>query len=214
METAPDISTLPMPTLNAVVAVAIAVGTLYCFLGYRTMKFVLALTGFVLAGAVAGALGAWVSQGQAIAALAAAALGGIAGGMALLFLYRTGIFFMGLVAAALVAQALLSDRGEPWVMWAVIGAGAAGGLLALVLERPAMTCATAALGAWMVVCGVAFFVVGDEFLEIFQRPVDLGEHRIIILGSWGVLTLGGVLAQFATYKKPKREVVVKEVKAE
>ena len=122
METVPDIGTLPVPTMIAVVAVAIAVGTLYCFLGYRTMKFVLALTGFVLAGAVAGALGAWLSQGQALIALAAAALGGIAGGMALLFLSRTGIFFMGLMAAALVAQALLSDRGEPWVMWAVIGA--------------------------------------------------------------------------------------------
>ena len=213
METVPDIGALPVPTMNAVVAIGIAIGTLYCFLGYRTMKFVLAVTGFVLAGAVAGALGAWLSQGQTYIALGAALLGGIAGGLALLFLYRTGIFFIGLVAAALAAQALLSDRSEPWVMWAVIGAGAVGGLLALVLERPAMTCATAALGAWMVVCGVAFFVVGEEFLEIFQRPVSLGEHRLIVLGSWGVLTLGGVLAQFATYKKPKKEVVVKEVKA-
>ena len=37
-------------------AAAIAAGMLYCFLGYRLFKFVLVLTGFVLAGSVAGAV--------------------------------------------------------------------------------------------------------------------------------------------------------------
>ena len=71
-----DLSGLSTQELNATVALAVAAGTLYCFLGYRTLRFVLAMTGFLLAGMVAGMLAGWITQGHLISMGIAAALVG------------------------------------------------------------------------------------------------------------------------------------------
>ena len=72
-----------------------------------------------------------------------------------------------------------------------------------------MILATASLGAWIVVCGVGFFLVGPAFLEIVQQPIELGkEQSVILLISWCMLALAGTLAQFATSKAKPREIVV------
>lgn len=208
MESLPHISQMPETTVNGAVAIAIAVGTLYCFLGYKTLKLVIGLTGFMLAGAVAGALGAWLAPGNTPVLAGAALVGGFCGAMALFFLYRVGVFLLGLLASALVAHAIFGGSGETWELWAVLGSAVAGGLLALVLERGLMIMATAALGAWIVVCGVGFFLVGPAFLDIVQQPVELGRDRRALVLSWGILALSGALAQFVTNRGKPREVVV------
>lgn len=199
---------------NAVVATAVAVGTLYCFLGYRVVKFIIALTGFILAGASAAALAAWLSHSQPVAIAVGALLGGIAGAVALLFLFHVGVFSLGLLAGMLVAFNVLATSVEPWAPWAILGAGAAGGLIALLLERPVLTIATGALGAWLVVCGIAHFLIGPQFFEALRGPMQFGQRRWIIVVSWAVLAIAGTLAQFATYRRPPtevKEVLVREV---
>ena len=191
----------PPPTLQATMAVAIAVGTLYCYLGHRTLKFVIALTGFVLAGAVAAVLAAWLSHGNALIAAIGALVGGIAGLFALLFLYKVGVFAMGLLGAAVIAHNFLAARPEPFIPWVVLGIGCVGGLVAVALERPVMILATAALGAWMLVCGIAFFIVGPAILGAAQQPAEINDDHAVMIACWGVLTLAGVLAQFATRKR-------------
>ena len=98
---------------------------------------------------------------------------------------------------------MVTSRRPQQALVGLLGSGAVGGLGALVVERAVMTCATAALGAWVVVSGVAFFLVGPEFLDTFREPLALGEHRAVLVGSWSVLAAGGALAQFATHKKRK-----------
>ena len=97
MESLPDISELPPSTLNACVAIGIGVGTLYCFLGYRTLRFVIGLTGFILAGGVAFVIAAWLSAGHTIASAAVGMAGGLCGAVALTFLYRAGVFKISVV---------------------------------------------------------------------------------------------------------------------
>ncbi|MBI5091719.1 MAG: DUF4203 domain-containing protein [Candidatus Hydrogenedentes bacterium] len=210
----PKLTELSASGANAAVAAAVAVGTLYCFLGYRVLKFIIGLTGFILAGASAAFLAGWLSQGNPIAMAAGAVLGGLAGAMALFFLYHVGIFSLGLLAGILIAFNVLADSVEPWAPWAILGAGAAGGLVALLIERPVIPIATGALGAWMVVCGIAHFLLGPDFLTALRGPLQFGETRWYIVVSWAVLAVAGTLAQFATYRRPRteiKEVVVREV---
>ena len=204
MNPLPQLSELPVTTLQGGVAVLIAVGTLYCFLGYRTLRFVLALTGFILAGSVAGAFTAWLSGNHLIASACAAAFGGLCGAMALAFLYRSGVFLLGVLGVFVVGMHLIQQRPEPWLPWAVVGAGIVGGLVALVAERFIMTLATAAIGAWFVVSGIAFFLIGPEYLEQAHQP-DLSDSQArIAFFVWCVLAVAGALAQFAAHKrKPK-----------
>ena len=196
-----DVSDLTAQQINGLIASAVAIGTLYCFLGYRTLRFVLGLTGFLMAGGVAATLVNWISQGNQLSALIALFIGGMCGAFALYFLYKTGVFLLGLMGTALVAHNVLSAQPDTWIPLAVLGIAVAGGLFALLIERPVILLATAALGAWMVVSGVAYFIVGPSELEELPKILESEGQRTIVLASWAVLAVAGALSQVATTKK-------------
>ncbi|MCF6285889.1 MAG: TMEM198/TM7SF3 family protein, partial [Candidatus Hydrogenedentes bacterium] len=141
---------VPPEHATLVLAGFAVVGTLYCFLGYRLLKFILGLTGFLLAGSAAAFIVGFLSYGNVIGMGIGLLIGGICGAMALFFLYKTGIFCVGMLGATLVAYNLLHTRPEVWILWAVAGVGLVGGLLAILIEKPIMTLATAAIGAMMI----------------------------------------------------------------
>lgn len=196
-----NIEDLTTQQLNACMAGALAVGTLYCFLGYRTLRLVLALTGFLLAGAVAGALALWLTDGNDLIAVVALGIGGICGAFALFFIYRAGIFLVGLLGAGLVANNLLHAANEPWEPFAVIGIALAGGLVAMIMEMPVMMAATAALGAWMMVMGGTYFAVGADDFKTVMQAVQADERRLTIITSWIALTVAGLLSQISTRQR-------------
>lgn len=198
-----DLSDFSPQVAGAIVAVTMSVGTLYCFLGYRTLKFIIGLTGFILAGGAAAALVGWLTNGNYVALGIAAVLGGIAGALAFFFLYRVGIFVLGFLGAALIAHNVLSTVDEAWVPLAIIGIGLAGGGVAIFLEAPVMMIATALIGAWIVVSGVGYFLIGSEVFETPDGDLDETRARMVLVGSWLVLSIAGVFAQFATRKRDK-----------
>lgn len=199
-----DFSDLTPQQINGLIAAAVAIGTLYCFLGYRTLRFVLGLTGFLMAGGVAATLVNWISQGNQLATLIALFIGGMCGAFALGFLYRTGVFLLGLMGTALITHNVLAAQPDTWIPLAVLGLAVAGGLFALLIERPVILLATAALGAWMVVSGVAYFIVGSSELEELPKILESEEQRTIVLAAWAVLALAGALSQVATTKKKRK----------
>ena len=199
-----DIGELTPQQLNGVVAVAVAAGTLYCFLGYRTLRFVLGLSGFLMAGTVAAILVNWISQGNELAMLIALCVGGMCGAFALYFLYRTGVFLIGLMGTALIAHVVLAAQPDTWIPFAVVGIAVVGGLFALLIERPIILLATAALGAWMVVSGVTYFIVGSSGLDELTKVLESDNQRTIVLASWAVLAVAGALSQIATTKKKSK----------
>lgn len=202
-----DVAALSSVEIRAVLAGAIVVGLFYCFLGYRLFKFVLGLTGFLLAGAVAGALAGWFTEGTVIWMAVAGVAGGVAGAMALSFLYKVGVFCVGLIAGALVAHNLIGTRPEDWVASATFAATLFGGLVSLVFERAVMTLATAAIGAWIAVQSGALLLLGPMgALDNGFRPVaalaalEEGTQRLILVACWCVLATAGAFVQFASHK--------------
>ena len=170
------------------------VGVLYCFLGYRLLKFVLGATGFMLAAAPAAAAAGWLSHGHLIAMAISGVIGGICGATALLFLYHLGVFALGGVGAALAAHHLLRMAPQPWSPWAVLAAACVGGLLALWLERPMLCLATAAIGAWLLTA--AGLMAAGEFLpQAEAQGVQPAWIDWLAAGIWLALTLVGAYAQ-------------------
>lgn len=176
-------------------ALAVA-GLLYCYFGYPLFRLLLALAGFALAGAVAALLAGWLSGGNLTAMAAALAFGGVCGAMALYWLYRVGVFCLGVLGGLVIAQAALGDRLENWVPYALIGAAVGGGLAALLLERTAMTFATAAVGAWVTVYMAAFIVAGFGLEPYLDDAVWRARVPWILAGCWMLLAVTGALAQF------------------
>jgi hypothetical protein len=157
-----------------------------------------------MAGGVAATLVNWISQGNQLATLIALFIGGMCGAFALYFLYRTGVFLLGLMGTALITHNVLAAQPDTWIPLAVLGLAVAGGLFALLIERPVILLATAALGAWMVVSGVAYFIVGSSGLDEMTKLLESEDQRTIVIASWAVLAVAGALSQVATTKqKPK-----------
>jgi len=200
-----------VPPEQAVLVLAVAgiAGALYCFLGYRLLKFILGLTGFLLAGCTAAFVVGLLSYGNVWGMGIGMLLGGICGAMALFFLYKTGIFCVGMLGAALVAYSILQGRPEPWILWAVAGIGFAGGFLALLIERPMMTLATAAIGAMLMTqAGLAVAQDRGWLDALAERTADSAESlpdfpllTYGILGVWALLTLAGTLFQLRIGRK-------------
>jgi len=185
-------------------AAAVFGGILYCFLGYRLFKLILGLTGFVLAASAAGALAGFLTQGGLVYMALAACLGGVAGACAILFLYKAGVFCLGVLAGVLLANSILGARPEAWVTSAVVGAAVFGGLAALVFERPVMTVATAAIGAWIAAQGVAFFVLGTPSMDAALGGLEDVRGRWVVLTCWAMLATAGVATQFLTRQRAGR----------
>ncbi len=184
--------------VDGAAAALIAIGTIYCFLGHRALKFVIGLTGFLVAGAVAAALAGMLTSGHLVSVGIGLLAGGIAGAMALLFLYRTGIFLIGFIAAALIANNLLSLRPESWIPFAIIGCALGGGLFSLLIERPVVILATAAIGAWLLMLGGAHFASATEYFAAENAPLDADQMAWALPIAWAVVAVVGAFAQFTT----------------
>lgn len=206
----PTFEDLPITASNGAVALAIAIGTLYCFLGYRTLRFVIVLTGFLLAGAVAAGLAAWVSKGNMVAVAVTGALGGICGAVALGFLVRSGIFLLGMLGVLVIAMLLTGGKQESYVPGMVLAAGIVGGFLALLLRRTIIILATAAIGAWLVTSGILFFLTGPGSLTEPNETVLTIREGWAGVACWALVAFAGAMAQFAT--RP-REYPAKKQKA-
>lgn len=204
---------VPQEQVMLVVAGTAGVGFLYCFLGYRLIKLILGLTGFLLAGISAAVIVGFLSFGSLIGMGVALCIGGLCGAMALFFLYRTGIFCLGMLGASVVAYSLLQGRQEPWILWAVAGIGLAGGLLALLVERPVMKLATAAIGAMLMTQAGLALARAKGLLDVSAGvatestppagPVN-GYLGWGVLAVWVLLALIGAAAQFGTGGQKRR----------
>lgn len=190
-------------TANVVVAMTIAVGTLYCFLGYRALKFLVCVTGFILAGATGAIFVDWLTGGNQLLTVIGAGLVGLVGAIAFFLLYKVGIFSVGLVAMALCAHNVIGSQ-EEWAPWAAAGIGILGGLLALAMERPVMILATSVIGAWVLVSGIGHFLLSSQFFLLDNGASDELKLYTTMLASWIALGFAGISAQFATRKRLRR----------
>ncbi len=174
-------------------------GAAYCFFGYPLLRLLIALLGFVLAGGMAALLGAWASGGEPLVTGIAGLIGGIAGALALGFVYKAGIFAVGLTGGLLASVRMLEGTEESWVLWAILGCAVGGGLLALALQRRVMALATAGIGGFLLSSAGAYALTGGE-------PQALSEQgRWALLAGWVLLTAAGLSVQLAlTRKRPKK----------
>jgi hypothetical protein len=195
-----DTANLSQFQMEMVVALSMAAGLVYCFVGYKLLKFVLGLTGFIIAGSVAVLLVSWATDGHAISMIIALLIGGTAGAFALFFLFRTGIFAVGMLGMTIFSNNFLGDRPESWTPLAIIGLGVVGGLIALVLERPVLALATATIGSWMIVAGGTFFVAGSPEITDIREAFVVESDQMLQLVVWAVLAATGFTAQLSITK--------------
>lgn len=199
-----SLEALSADQLKMIVYILGTLGLLYCFAGYKLFRFILALTGFLVAGSVAGVLSGWLSTGDVVVMLVCGLFGGLCGALALTFVYKLGVFGLGSMAAILVCQQVSMDMIDAPMWFILVCAGLLGGIVALVLERPAMTLATAAIGAWLSSIAAYVFILGVDTNKLAELGDTLGaspQNTMWLLAGWFALALAGAAVQFRSSKK-------------
>lgn len=144
-----------LPSAYAVpAAIALVLGgALACFAGYRLLRIVLGIYGFIVGAAFASSV---MGISNTAGMIAAALLGGLIGAVVLVFAYLVGIALVGAGLGALIVHVAWAQMGQPEPpAVAVIVASLAGAVSSLVLQRYVIIVGTAFGGAWTMIVGAA-----------------------------------------------------------
>lgn len=154
------------PTIAAILA--LVVGSVVCFFGYRLLRLTLFLSGFMVAGLIAAiivefafASFSWMPTASWIAFV----LAGVGGGLLAVFAFTLGVFLVGVLAGIMVAFLLQVSfayafiPSHPGIMFVIFVAvfGLIGGVLTWKLEKPLLMMATSFIGATSMIWGIGYF---------------------------------------------------------
>ena len=197
--------------------VAIGVGVLACFWGYRLVKLMLGIMGF-MAGAAAGwTLALSVVPGHNLVALICAGIGGVLGAILCVWLFFLGIFLLGASAGAVIAAAVFGGTGHQAPPLLVLAVAVAFGLLALLLQKLMIVLSTAFSGSYLVTAGLLHFIrAGKGTAPLWFDPASPSVSPAILgyaaLAFWLVLGVVGASVQYGR-RQPKEEPARREAEA-
>lgn len=196
--------------LSTILGIAILLGVLNCFFGYRFFKFILGTWGFLVGSALAGGIAFALSHNQIIA-IVVGVIGGAIGGTTFVSMYFIGVFGVGAVFGGLCGSVILgSIEVGQWTGVLIIAAAAIGvGLVALLLQKLLISVATAFLGAGGIVGGLYYLIMRLDPREQPPNIAALGNAYWAVVACWLILGLGGLYSQL----RGKRRMLAKAVKA-
>lgn len=183
---------------------SIVLGLISCFAGYRLFRVVLAIAGFFIGAAVAGGLfWTFLPQQPEFLAVIVGLVGGIIGAVFLGFFYFAGVFVAGVALGVLLGSIIPVNMGWQRVLVSII-LGLLCGVLALALQKLLIVVATAFIGSWAVLGGLALLLGWAVPVELVRQPPvfwssDWGTAFLI---AWLVLGGFGVAVQYQPTRKP------------
>lgn len=189
---------------------AVAVGMLACFFGYRILKLTLGIMGFMAAAAGGWALGFSLAPNNSGIALTCALVAGVIGAALCVWLFFLGIFLLGASAGAIVAAAFFNAAGsQPQAILLLVFA-VVFGLVALVMQKFMIVASTAFSGSYLVVAGVLRLMghLQNGSLPWFDRvhPGSAGLPGYVALAFWIALGLAGLSFQYRTSRRREESV--------
>ena len=171
------------------------------FAGYRLLRTLLALYGFV-GGVIATPL--LVDTGEAWLLVGATIVGGLVGAVLAMALYLAAVALLGAGLAAFVLN--VAVEGDPDVRL-VLGACVAGALLALVMRRYVLIAGTAVLGGWTTIVG-AMALWGNEAAVAAATgdvsgvfPVAPFQGQAAFAAGWAALGVLGTVFQLRALRR-------------
>lgn len=181
------------------VIAAVVIGLIECFFGYRILRFLLGVLGFIAGAVVAGSLGYELSNGSELISIISGIAGGVIGAFIMYTLYVVGVFAIGAALGFMIASYVFGIMNTGPVTLVLVAAAAAGGILAAVFRKPMLILATAYGGSYAAVTGVSYLLVKNfnpldpEFLN------SLGEDQLYRMAIiWFGLGVFGFVVQLMT----------------
>ena len=181
------------------VVAAVVIGLIECFFGYRILRFLLGVLGFIAGAVVTGSLGYELSSGSELISILSGIAGGVIGAFIMYTLYIVGVFAIGAALGFMIAAYVFGIMNTGPVTLILVAAAAAGGILAAVFRKPMLILATAYGGSYAAVTGVSYLLARNfnpldpEFLN------SLGEDQLYRMAIiWFGLGVFGFVVQLMT----------------
>jgi hypothetical protein len=187
--------------------VLLAGGAIACFAGYRLVRLVLGVYGFILGALLASSM---MGAGATWTVVLAAIGGGALGALVLIVGYFVGVALIGAgIGALAVNLAWKPFGGEPH--WAVVLVVAAvGAIAAMSFQRYVIILATAFAGAWTMLRGAETLMVGPG-ARAASSGSDVwvvylgysGPNAMWVYAAWVAISLTGTYVQLHTSGKAR-----------
>lgn len=185
---------LDFDTILCVLAgISLLLGALECFLGFRIVKFAMAVSGFFI-GAALGIVAGIALDNTVLGALTVIAFGILFGVLAYK-LYLVGVFITTAFWTALIVY-LLSNSIELALLAAFIL-----GILAVWFVRPVVIITTACAGAGVILSSVGMLFMDRSTFSLFDSANAVSGVSMGLL--WLAISVAGAVIQFATTQKSK-----------
>jgi hypothetical protein len=183
-------------------------GLLACFLGYRLLRTLLALYGFI-GGVVIATM--FVGQLETWLAIVATLAGGVAGSVLAVMAYLAGVAVLGAGLGAVVLNVGWSYRGGEPNVWIVVVACLAGALLTLAVRRYVLILATSFGGAWTALVGglalagnSAAVAAATGNVEQLPPVADARTHLAFVLCWFGLGALAALVQMRDMFRRRLR----------
>ena len=183
-------------------------GLLACFLGYRLLRTLLALYGFI-GGVVIATM--FVGQLETWLAIVATIAGGVAGSALAVMAYLAGVAVLGAGLGAVALNVAWSYRGGEPNVWVVLIACLVGALLTLAVRRYVLIIATSFGGAWTALVGGLALAGNSPAVaavtgNVEQLPplADVRTHVGFVLGWCGLGALAVLVQMRDMFKRRLR----------
>ena len=176
-------------------------GLLTCFLGYRLLRILLAVHGFVggviVATLFTAELETWIAAVVTIGS-------GLLGSLVAITAYLAGVALAGAGLAAFAVHAVWTQfEGEP-ILWLMLAACFVGAIVALALRKFMIVVATSFAGAWMAIVGglalagnaASGAAANGDLSQMY--PLVPADGQVEFALGWFGLALLAVLVQLST----------------
>ena len=173
---------------------SIVIAALFCFFGYRGLKFFIALSGFAI-GALIGSLIVLLARIPSPAGLIVILVIGAVLALASFFLYKAGVFVMIAFTVGTTVGRILSVRMSGWLAVIIaVAAGLLAGFLVLKFIRPGVILISGITGGF----SLALYLIVDIVLKYWVKT-NVTQVRLIGVAAIGILlSILGIVYQFRT----------------
>jgi asparagine N-glycosylation enzyme membrane subunit Stt3 len=175
------------------------IGMMECFFGYRMLKIVLGVTGFIAGGLLFVGLVHETIGHRPVLALIAGLVGGVIGSWMMIGLFIFGVFILGAVLGFIVGEAVsisIFGLANPMI---VVPFVIVGGIAAVIMTKSMVIISTSFIGAYLIVFSTGKFIGMQSTIfrfHEFNGPRELGGQFFVILLFYIILGIAGVIVQY------------------
>ena len=184
--------------LNTMSGLTFFLGIVECFFGYKMLKIILGVTGFIVGGLLCAELVYDNMGGHTVIALIAGLVGGAIGSSLMIGLFVVGLFILGAALGLLVGGAIsASIYGSPHPI-IMVSLALVGGIATIIMSKSMIIISTSFTGAYLIVFSVGKFLGMPNTIFRFWQFNGLresGGQSLVMLMFCILVGVAGIFVQ-------------------